>query len=92
MGFVTSLTSALEETAGVNEDLANILGESEEWQEFLSGSYADSQEIESKPLGGVAGAESSDDDEEEDQLVSYHYFELCFSNNNIILVNISTNS
>lgn len=78
MGFVTSLTSALEETAGVNEDLANILGESEEWQEFLSGSYADSQEIESKPLGGVAGAESSDDDEEEDQLVSYHYFKNIF--------------
>lgn len=72
MGFVTSLThSTIQLATQVNEDLAQLLENHENWQKYVSSIYVETQEIQNKPLGGVAGAESSEE-EEPDQLVIFY--------------------
>jgi hypothetical protein len=79
MGFISSLTGRLirigEELPVVNE----ILMESEGWEDYLQGDFANMVYLESKPLGGSSRAESSDEDENPiEQVVSKNriYFKL----------------
>ena len=72
MGYVTSLTGAIQLASQVNEELAQQLADCEEWQTYLGESYMPTQELQNKALGGVAGAESSEE-EEPDQMVCRNF-------------------
>lgn len=79
MGFVTALTSTIQIGTQVNEDLAQILENHEAWQKYVTVIFKETQEVQNRALGGVAGAESSEE-EEPDQLVNF-FFLLFISQN-----------
>jgi hypothetical protein len=72
MGFVVLLTGALCRAATVNEEMNQILQQSEIWKSYVEGNYATGLEIESRVHGGAVGAESSED-EDGDAVVAYQH-------------------
>jgi len=71
MGFVTNLANSLQLSAVVSEDISQLLNQDEEWLQYLE-VFKQTQEIQSKALGGIVGAESSEE-EELDQMIQFQH-------------------
>jgi len=80
MGYVTNLTNSIQLATIVSEDLAQKLNENEEWQQYLQGVYNQTQEIQNKALGGVAGGDSSEEEEQDPQIQFQHIVKRDFEN------------
>jgi serine/threonine-protein phosphatase 6 regulatory subunit 3 len=84
MGFITSMSLAIESAAAPDSILQSVLDENEDWKTYVNGSLLEIRSFETKPLGGhrpLSFGPESDDDDSDDGDYDPNHQDLSFNPN-----------